>query len=38
MQLTFFWRLRDVSRMNLDPSMLVGLDIGSISGCFKLYK
>lgn len=33
-----FWRLRDVSRVNLGPSMLIGLDIGNISGYFNLYK
>lgn len=33
-----FWRLSDVSRVNLGPSVLVGLDIGNISGYFNLYK
>lgn len=33
-----FWTLRDISRMNLGPSMLAGLDTGNISGYFNLYK
>jgi len=33
-----FWRFRDVSRVNLGPSVLVGLNTGSISGYFNLHK